>query len=293
MSMEREESPLSPDLSARTEPPGADGVVGRAPSPGGDGEEIEAGVDEFVDNTRAILKQSGHVLIFAWVAIVLVMSFPVLWKITQGYDPLQPFAFDLGVATLLIELGCQALAIALFTMSLPVGRAYLLGEGPGPRTFGEAWEVAARHLDDAVLIAVLYYVAIIGGFMMCVIPGLIAAVYLAPALYLAAARGEPTIRALLKGSAQLGRHSNLYVFIVVGLGVVFFGTALALGLAIDKVGGFDELAAAAADPLSMVLFIGGYIAVATLLFFLYIATLGVFTTIEAAETGQAVDRSIE
>ena len=291
MSKDQDKPSAPSDLSVQSEPPGADGVVD-TPQQEEQAEAAEAGVDEFVDNTRALLEQSGHVLIFVWVAIVLVMSMPVLWKITQGYDLLQPFSFDMELAVLLVEFGCHAVAIALFTLSLPVGRAYLLGEGEGPKTFGEAWTVASNHLEDAVLIAVLYYVAVVVGLMLCIIPGLFAAVYLLPTLYLAAARGEPTLRALLKGSTQLGRHSNLYVFIVVGLGAVFIGTSVILGLVANHAGGIEEMAEMAAEPLSMIFFSLGFLVITVVLFLLYIATLGVFVTIEAAETGQKTRRKV-
>lgn len=283
------------ELPTRSAPPGADGDPGHSEDSAGDGEPSESksvsgdpGVDDFLDNTKKMLQRSGEVLPFVWVAIVLLVSTPTLVRIAMGFDPFQPFAFEMGTGVVLLEFGCHAAAVALFTLSLPVARAYLIADDGGPQTFAAAFSIVGDHLDDAVLIAAIYYVCVMVGLMTCILPGLFAAVYLAPALYLAAARGESTLAALIKGSSQLGRYSNLYAVIVVGLFAVFLAVSFALSIGLAGAGSTDEFATLAAQPLSMLLFSIGYIVVTAVLYFVYIAAVSLFVTIETAETSAVV-----
>lgn len=244
-------------------------------------------IDDFVDNAATLLDRGDEVLPLVWTAIFVMAAIPVSWKLLQGHSAVG-FTTDIDVATLLVEVGFHATAVVLLAASLPLARTYLLGDEPGPQTVGSGLEVISDHLGDAFVVGIAYYLCVTVGLALCILPGLLAAGYLTPALYMATARDESTFRALLKGPKQLSENSGLFAVVYLGCFAVFIGITLALGALITWGGGPEGVAEMAADPL---FFVGASLAailVAALGYLLYVAMVSIFVTIESRETGQPI-----
>ena len=271
---------------SRDEPPGADGVVDDpeaeddADSPGAD--DHNAGVDMFLDNAKRLFKNGGEDLLLIWVGIVILMALPAAWKLAHGYDPFAPFSFETDTAALVVELVSHAGAVVLFVGSLPMARDFVIDyDEENPPAFDDLFD----HIVDAAPAALVYYGIVVLGLMMCIIPGVLAAVYLAPALYLTTARDESMLRAFMKAPGQFSNYSHLYAIVVVGGIGTLFVISLALGMAISSIGGTEAVAEAAGDPLMVVGFSLGFIVATAMLYVFYVGMLAIFTTIDIDETG--------
>ena len=269
-------------------PPGADGDVdlphdddGQAP-PKQPAASSKPGVDAFVDNTGALLRRSSDVLPYVWIAIVIVGLVPVMWKLAQGYDPLNPFSFEFGWSIFIVELLCQIAALTLLAASFPVAKACLLSDDDHVRTLDGGTDILFDHLLTALPLAIAYYLAVMIGLMACILPGLFAALFLLPALYMGTASKESIFRSFLKAPGQISAHSTLYAIVVVGYMVALFLISLAIGLAFTSLVPGGDLSAAITDPLFVVAFSLGFIAVTTIQYFFYIALAGLFITTETS-----------
>ncbi len=282
---------IEPDLptdATANEPVGTDGVVDdpqAEPEQTSPPDADPPGIDDFLDNSRRLLRRSDEVLPFVWIAIVMVLMVPSMTKIMQGYDPMQTLQLEIDVWLLATEMLAHLGAVVLLTLSMPLARAYLL-EDEGPQTIGGGLEMMARYFPAALALSALYYMIVFAGLLMCIIPGLLAAALLLPALYMGAVRDESVLRAFLKAPGQLGDHSRLFAPVYVGFIAVLFGVSLALGTAIQTAGGVDEILAH--GLVAILGFSLAFIAVTAVAYLLYIGLLAVFVTIEAYDTGAEI-----
>lgn len=293
MSDDSRDSSLSTS-SVETEPAGADGTVddpkakpADAADPakgGGDGDK--PGIDEFVDNTKALFVRGEEVLPFTWAAIVILLMLPTMLRIIQGYDLTNVYNLEFSLTLFAAEVVCHVFAVVVLAMSMPVGRAYLLDDNDDWPGGNDPLGIMFDKFPHALTMGGLYYGIVLVGLMMCILPGVLAAGLLLPALYLNVVRDESMLRACLKAPDMLSEHSRLFAPVFVGFLVLFVAGSITLGMMFQWAGGLDELLGV--GVLAILAFSLGFIIITAVAYVLYIALLAAFVTIDAYETGAAI-----
>ena len=272
--------------NADAPPPASDSTEqseNHRPEPSAESGSQQTGVDAFVDNTATILRRSTDVLPYIWIAIVIVGLIPTMWKVGHGYDPLDPFGADFELSIFAVEIFCQVTALTLLAAAFPVGRACLFSDDEHVRTFDGGTDVLFEHLLDALPVAIIYYVAVMAGLMMCIAPGLFAAVFFLPALYLATTRQESLLKAFLKAPVMINRHSTKFAILIVGFLIANFLAAMAAVFAFGALVPDGDLGAALTNPLFMVVVSLATIIATAVSYFFYVALIGLFVTAEEGE----------
>lgn len=234
---------------------------------------------------KTLFQASTEVLPFIFLAACALWMTPTIMKLYLGIDPLTLWEIDWVVE--LMGVPFRILAIAVLTASFPMARQYLLDDEGGPTTFGSGLDCLAQDLPRAFPVAVSYCLLVAVGLGLCLLPGLFAAAYLAPALYLATARGIPLVSSLRQAPQKVSDHSNL--FVVVYGGFVAFLTVLTLSIgttvASRGVTGVERIdfAQLATNPVVATVAIAAFVVTTAFFYCAYIALAATFVTIDDYE----------
>lgn len=245
--------------------------------------------EDLWETSRTLFTRGSEVLPFIWIAVFILWMMPLVIKLMLGIDPFNPWDSDLGLE--LGSLGFQVLAVTLLAASFPIARSYLLGAEEGPRDLGSATDALMENMVTAFPVGLLFSVAVFGGLMLCILPGLLAAAYLAPVLYLATARKTSLFRSFLRAPSQITGYSHFFAIIFSTWFLFFFITAVLAGLGLTASGaggGLGQLDVSQLDftPFFLAGFILGFIFNAAFYYCLYIGLTAAFITIESHETGE-------
>lgn len=181
------------------------------------------------------LVPSGLLGAFAIMAAAAVLAHSPLW-VAQYLDHrarAQVLAGDfntfasLGLVSSALKIMSAALVVLVFTARLGLARpmrALVLGGGPQTQRVGDLLRLALDRFAPNLGIVLLYGVAISVGMGLCIVPGIVAAVVLYPALYLVATEREIG-DALTLAVDWISRHTGALLGtlgLLAAIGVVLF-----------------------------------------------------------------------
>ncbi len=281
-------------LPSRTEPEDTDGTVDSSEGTDdidahrqADPEDLKPQVEDLWANITDLFSRSSEVLPFLWVAAFILWMMPVVIKLLLGFDPLDPWGAPLWID--LSGLIFRVAAVVLVTASFPIARSYLVGGKSGPTNLDEGFTQLGENFSAALPVSILYSVLVVAGLMTCIVPGVFAALYLAPVLYLVSTKTESLGQALLSAPRKITGYSHLFAGILVSGLAFYFVVSIVAGMTLAPTSSgvvfvhHIDFSVLLANPLFVVGVTLGFIFVTAFNYCFYLAMTAAFITIDIHE----------
>lgn len=252
----------------------------------------EATLDSVIDNFKLLLGRTRGPMLYGWliagaldfvfVVIAVVLGLVLLGGLGAGGKTGNMVALGAGAAGLM-SIVALILVNAMRTAFYRPMRMILVHGSHTVPDVKAFLKIALERAVPVFFVTILGTLIVIGGMLMCIIPGLVAAFLLMPANYIAATRDDLSTTECLREAYEMARANVGLLFVgigaLIGVGMVVGGGSVVFGSIASAVfGAYGEV---------VVQFIEWGLQV-VVGFFGWLAVGSMFITIDCAESGESI-----